>query len=134
MDLSKLLGIGSRPWSNSHRYTSRYLTKGHRYYTQDTTLYLYRIHPLPTVGAAEATALIKLSDVEKLELLDGSGAYVMQTTVEIADGQNQELRTRATTQLTSLRDMLRPVVKLEPAERLALDTRIPLIRKAPTQS
>lgn len=73
--------------------------------------------------------MAKLPSIKDLDLLDGSGAYVLQAALEIADGTSAELKDRGARQLTAIRDLLRPVVRLEPADRLALDTRIPLIRK-----
>lgn len=84
---------------------------------------------MPRAGIEEAADVSRLPPLEELDLMDGSGAYVLQAMIEISDGANTELRDRGLRQLTAMRDLLRPVVKLEPADRLALDTRIPLIKK-----
>jgi len=63
---------------------------------------------------------------DKCRLLDASESWLLEASIDIADGKTQELRDRATRQLMSMRETLSPSVKLEKPDRLALDTRIPV--------
>ena len=66
-----------------------------------------------------------LKGVVELLPLDESGSYNLQASVLVADGNNQELRDRATKQLLTIKDVLKPAITLGPGDRLALDTKVP---------
>lgn len=51
---------------------------------------------------------------------------MLQATIDIVDGNVQELKDRAVRQLLALKETLKQAVTLAPADRLALDTRIPI--------
>lgn len=106
-------------------YTSQYLLSGHRFFSDDITISLHRIYPIPS-PAEPSSPPPPISD---LKPLDPSQAYVLQASIELQlDSQNtpgnQELRARATQELVGLRDMLNESVVLAPGERLSLDTRV----------
>jgi len=106
------------------RYVSRYMIHGARFYDQDTTIFLHRPLQLPQVPALEATNVSSLHPINKFQPLDGSGGWVLQASIQVADGNNPELKDRATKQLLALRETLRQAVTLTPGDRLALDTKI----------
>lgn len=108
------------------RYVSRYLIVGSKFYDHDTTLFVHKVFRLPPVAADHAvTDQAFLSDREGLPTLDGSGGYIIQASIEVVDGNNPELKDRATRQLLGLRESLKQAVDLTPGDRLALDTRVP---------
>lgn len=72
--------------------------------------------------ACDAGALPPLVN---MKLCDPSGSYILLASLEIVEGNNQELRDQGRTQLLALKETLRQAVTLAPAERLALDTRMP---------
>ena len=113
--------------ANGSSYVTRYMTEGQVFYSQDTSLLLYRVRQLtkaePASTASDITSLPAITD---LQLLDPSGAYLLQATIEIVDGNSQELRDRATRQLSGIRDSLKSEITLTQPDRLALDTRIPI--------
>lgn len=82
--------------------------------TQETTPNLSTINTVP--------------DVSKLSPLDSSGGYVLQASIEIADGNSTDLKDKATQQLLAIKETLRSSVDLAPGDRLALDTRVPVKR------
>lgn len=55
--------------------------------------------------------------------MEKSGSYVLQAAITVQDGGNQETMKTASQHLFGLREQLRSVVRLEQADRLALDTR-----------
>jgi len=67
-------------------------------------------------------------DIAKFVPVDPSGGYILQASVEIADGNNPDLKDKATQQLLAMKETLRPSVNLAPGDRLALDTRVPVKR------
>ena len=116
--------------TNGARYINRYVVEGERFYHQDTTISLHRIRSMPAPrDNVSATDVSELPPWAKLPLFDASGAYVLHAMVEIVDGNTQELRDRATRQLLALRDTLKSEVTLAQPDRLALDTRVPIVRR-----
>jgi len=111
----------------SFRYVQRYYIEGKRFYNQDTTLFLHRTRELPAAQPGQdSLAVSELPSPDKCRLLDASGSWLLEASIDIADGKAQDLRDRASRQLMSMRETLRPSVKLEKPDRLALDTRIPV--------
>lgn len=107
------------------RYVTRYYVEGCQFYDQDTTLFLYRIRSIPDSRRAEnACDISKLPPRERLSLIDPTEAYVLQASIDVADGNNEDLKNRASEQLIRMRETLKQAVTLEPADRLSLDTRI----------
>ncbi|KIW13272.1 hypothetical protein PV08_08459 [Exophiala spinifera] len=108
-------------------YVSRYLVVGWNFYDQDTTLSVHKVVLLPQAVAESAmNDTTFLSDISKLKDLDQSGGYIMQTTVEVVDGNAPELKEKGTRQLLAHKEALKQAVDLTPGDRLALDTRVPV--------
>ncbi len=55
---------------------------------------------------------------------DLSGAYVLQASVRLQDGNRPESITLGLNELKNIKEMMKGVVDLEPGDRLALDTRV----------
>ncbi|KIX04762.1 uncharacterized protein Z518_05632 [Rhinocladiella mackenziei CBS 650.93] len=113
-----------------YEYVSRYVIAGSKFYDQDTTIFVHKVFRLPQVAASD---LINeksfLSDIPGLQELDGSGGYLIQASIDVVDGNNAELKDRATRQLLALKEALRQAVDLTPGDRLALDTRLPVVSR-----
>ncbi|EXJ71333.1 uncharacterized protein A1O5_05139 [Cladophialophora psammophila CBS 110553] len=108
-------------------YVSRYMVVGSRFYDHDTTLFLHQVLRLPEVGADEAISDESFSSsINDLPELDGSGGYILQASIDVVDGNNPELKERATRQLLAVKEALRQAVDLTPGDRLSLDTRLPI--------
>lgn len=108
-------------------YVSRYLVIGSKFYDHDTTLFVHKILRLPHVAADKATLETSfLANISELPELDGSGGYLIQASIDVVDGNNPELKDRATRQLLASKEALRQAVDLTPGDRLALDTRVPV--------
>lgn len=56
--------------------------------------------------------------------MDTTETYVLQASIDIVDGNSEDLKNRASEQLVSMRETLKQAVALAPADRLALDMRI----------
>ena len=99
---------------------------GSRFYDNDTTIFVHKVLRLSQVAAEEATSEKSfLSSVNELPEVDGSGGYIVQTSIDVIDGNNSELKDRATRQLVGIKEALKQAVDLTPGDRLALDTRLP---------
>lgn len=90
-------------------------------------MFLYKVLQIPQVDADRAALDTKfLSSEEVFQELDGSGGYTLQASIEVVDGNNPELRDRATRQLLAMKETLKQAVTLLTGDRLALDTRMAL--------
>ncbi|OAP60963.1 hypothetical protein AYL99_05965 [Fonsecaea erecta] len=108
-------------------YVSRYIVVGSRFYDHDTTLFLHKVLRLPQIAADQAISDESfLSKLDHLPDVDGSGGYILQASIDVVDGNNPELKERATRQLLAIKEALRQAVDLSPGDRLALDTRLPI--------
>jgi mediator of RNA polymerase II transcription subunit 18, fungi type len=114
------------------RYLSQYVITGDKFYDQDTTLLLYKVMQAPNQGTqdtkASFSAVNTIPTLSTLTPLDSSGTYILQASIEIADGNNPDLKDKATQQLLAMKDSLRSSIDLVPGDRLALDTRVPVRR------
>lgn len=103
---------------------------GSRFYDNDTTVFVHKVMRLPQVAATEACADISfLSNIDDLSELDPSGGYVVRASIDVVDGNNGELKERATRQLMAMKETLKQAVDLTPGDRLALDTKLPAISR-----
>ena len=91
----------------------------------DTVLFLHRVLNLPeSQQPASKTPVHSLPPFGNLSLLDPSGSYVLQACVTVQDSGNPDLLKAASQRLLALKEQLKSIVKLEPADRLSLDTRV----------
>ncbi|KAK5053764.1 hypothetical protein LTR84_001725 [Exophiala bonariae] len=113
-----------------YEYVSRYMLTGSKFYDIDTTLYLHKVLVLPQTSVESAmTDLSFLSNISELPELDGSGGALLQTSIDVVDGNNPELKDKATRQLLALKEGFKQAVDLTPGDRLALDTRLIVNRR-----
>lgn len=109
-------------------YVSRYLLVGSKFYDHDTTLHVHKILTLPAASLSTAiTERSYLSNISELKELDGSGSHLVHASIDVIDGNNPELKDRATRQLLTLQEALKAAFDLTPGDRLAFDTRLPSV-------
>ncbi|EDN09052.1 conserved hypothetical protein [Histoplasma mississippiense (nom. inval.)] len=82
-------------------YVSEYVVEGHRFILDDIVLFLHH----------------------QMLLLDTSGAYILQASITVQDSGNPDMLKANSQRLLGLKEHLKSVVKLEPKDRLSLDTR-----------
>ncbi|EXJ81994.1 hypothetical protein A1O1_08062 [Capronia coronata CBS 617.96] len=110
-----------------YEYVSRYIVVGSKFYDHDTTLFVHKVLRLSQISADEAVRDTSfLPNITELPELDGSGGYTIQASIDVVDGNNPELKERATRQLLALKEALKQAVDLTPGDRLSLDTRVPV--------
>lgn len=110
----------------SNSFVSQYLVVGSKFYDQDTTLFVHKILKLPEKQPEKISFnSYNYPRMEDLSPLDSSDGWVVSASVEAVDGNNPELKDRATRQLLTIKEILKETVNLVPGDRLALDTRLP---------
>ena len=114
------------------RYVSQYVLEGHKYYDQDTTLFLYKVLQVPHRDDRHSTEqpghLPAFSD---LKPFDNGESFVLQASIEAIDGNHPEVKEKAINQLLAIKETLKQAVDLVIGDRLALDTRVPLRLRKP---
>jgi hypothetical protein len=90
----------------------------------DTVIFLHRVLKFPTDEQGSTRPREYLPSLDKMAPLDPSGGYVLQVSIIVQESGNPDLVKAASQRLLGLKEHLKSVVKLEPADRLALDTRV----------
>ena len=103
------------------------MLEGHKFYDQDTTLFLYQVLQVPQ-ASDELAALMDthMPSIGELQPLDNNRQFVLQASLEALDGNNPEVKEKSIQQLMAMRETLKQAVALAPGDRLALDTRVPI--------
>jgi mediator of RNA polymerase II transcription subunit 18 len=99
-----------------------YVLDGDQLVHGNVAVQVFRLRPMPAGGFGRAD--VGRAEVAGWEMLDASGAWVVQASVRVGDGARVEWMVRGAEELAALRAALRGVVELEAADRLALDTRV----------
>lgn len=90
----------------------------------DTVIFLHRVLKFPPDEQGSTRPREHLPSLDTMVPLDPSGGYVLQVSITVQESGNPDLLKAASQRLLSLKEHLKPVVKLEPADRLSLDTRV----------
>ncbi|KAL0263285.1 Mediator of RNA polymerase II transcription subunit 18 [Diplodia seriata] len=107
-----------------YNYVSEYIDEGFQFVHKNATILLHRILRFPSLEQSRDSPLESLPPFKDLQPLDKSSAYVVQVSIKIQDNYKPETREKAQAELLALKGTLKGVIDLEPAERLALDTRV----------
>lgn len=108
------------------RFVSQYLVMGSKFYDQDTTLFVHKVLMLPETRPEQISFdSYNYPPTDDLSSLDSSDSWIISASIEVIDGNNPELKDRATRQLLTMKEILKESVNLVPGDRLALDTRVP---------
>lgn len=101
---------------------------GHRLTHSSILLQLFRSLIVPGSSGADenptATSLAPQNLLKSATPLDASGAYILQASLRVYDGQKVDRMQQGTTELLNLKEMLKGAVDLEMADRLGMDTRV----------
>ncbi|KAI9715964.1 MAG: hypothetical protein M1812_005598 [Candelaria pacifica] len=105
-------------------YVSEYILEGHQVIHNNVMLLLHRILRFPPSQEQLTGPYNRLHDLQGYPPVDTSGAYVLQASVRLQDGNRPESISLGLNELKSMKKMMKGVVELEPGDRLALDTRV----------
>ncbi|BDD60588.1 Mediator of RNA polymerase II transcription subunit 18 [Monascus purpureus] len=106
-----------------YSFVTEYVVEGDIFVYDDIVLFLHRVLQYPSSQAEHSQPRRQLPSLEQMAPLDKSGSYVLQAAITVQDGGNQETMETASQHLLGLRERLRTAVRLEPADRLSLDSR-----------
>ncbi|KAK2850624.1 hypothetical protein FQN49_005482 [Arthroderma sp. PD_2] len=108
-------------------YLSEYVVEGNILVLDEAVLFLHRILVVPPELQKPSQAgrpPSHLPPYDKLTPLDPSGGYVLQACFTIQDSTSPDLLRSTSQRMLALKEQLRPAIRLEPADRLALDPRV----------
>ncbi|KAL9621062.1 MAG: hypothetical protein Q9160_004447 [Pyrenula sp. 1 TL-2023] len=111
-----------------YEFHSQHVQEGYKFYEQDSTLFLYRTLTVNGESAPGGDPDLSSPLTESLSPLDPQGGFILEASTTLLDGNNHDLRTKAMQQLYALKDTFKSEVALQPADRLALDTRVSTIK------
>lgn len=106
------------------RYVSEYLVDGHEFVEGDIRVFLHRVLHCSVTEEEVSSPRKELPAYSDFSPLDTSGGYVLQVSISVQDGNNQATMKTAINLLLGFKEAMKSVVKLEPGDRLALDTRV----------
>ncbi|KAJ5678664.1 Mediator of RNA polymerase II transcription subunit 18 [Penicillium macrosclerotiorum] len=106
-----------------YSFVTEYVVEGHVFIHNDIVLFLHRVLHYPTGEQEPRDPRRQLPSFQSMAPLEKSGSYVLQASITVQDGTNQETMKKASQHLFGLREQLKSSVRLEEADRLSLDTR-----------
>ncbi|KAF2461504.1 Med18 protein-domain-containing protein [Lineolata rhizophorae] len=120
-----------------YRFVSEFVLEGYQFVLNNVVLHLHRVLQFPaerrsSVPSAQQYQQQQLRERPRgflppfgsLHPLDSSGAYMLKTTVRLADGTRPDLTRAGLNELYGFRDTMKGVLELKMVQRLALDTRV----------
>ncbi|GES60656.1 mediator of RNA polymerase II transcription subunit 18 [Aspergillus terreus] len=106
-----------------YSFVTEYVVEGDMFVLNDIVIFLHRVLHYPTEGQEPSQPRRQLPPFQQMTPLERTGSYVLQAAITVQDGSNQEMMKTASQHLFGLREQLKSAVRLEQADRLALDTR-----------
>ncbi|KAJ5536903.1 hypothetical protein N7513_010089 [Penicillium frequentans] len=112
-----------KAWGYS--FVTEYVVEGDVFIHNDITIFLHRVLHYPVAEHEHESWMPRqqLPAFTEMAPLEKTGSYVLQASIIVQDGSNQETMKTASQHLFGLREQLKSAVKLEQADRLSLDTR-----------
>lgn len=104
-------------------FVTEYVVEGDVFIQNDIVIYLHRVLHYPSGEQEHREPRRHLPVLKEMTPLEKSGSYVLQASINVQDGSNQETMKTASQHLFGLREQLKSAVRLEQADRLSLDTR-----------
>ncbi|CAI6338370.1 unnamed protein product [Periconia digitata] len=106
-----------------HRYVAEYYLEGHRFVHGNVVIFLHRILHQPGVRARDSP-VVQLPAYDALQLVDPSGAYILEAKVRVHDFNQTAVMDSAVREIVAFQEQMKGCVELALPDRLALDTRV----------
>ncbi|BAE57297.1 putative RNA polymerase II mediator complex subunit Srb5 [Aspergillus flavus] len=106
-----------------YSFVTEYVVEGDVFILNDIVIYLHRVLHYPAESSGSHEPRRQLPPFQQMSPLEKTGSYVLQASIAVQDGGNQEMMKTASQHLFGLREQLKSAVRLEQADRLSLDTR-----------
>lgn len=103
---------------------TEYYIEGHQVVLGNVVVFLHRILHEPGVRNLEEAPKTSLPAFSALQLLDVSGAYVLEAKVRVQDFKDANILESGVKELKDLQKQMAGCVELSLPDRLALDTRV----------
>lgn len=124
LEKSELLKF--KPTSDTHKFISSYISSGTRFVHHNIVIYISRLYAKPSLTGTPDTDPLDVPPptLDNANLLDPSGAWLVEVCVRVDDGGNSGLREWAVKELEGFRRELEAAVDLRVPDRLAMDPRV----------
>lgn len=110
--------------SDHPRFITEYYVEGHRYVHGNVVILLHRVLHEPGVRSVQEAPKVNLPSFAGLDLLDPSGAYILEAKVRVQDFNNGTVLEGAVSELKKFQTQMKGCVELALPDRLSLDTRV----------
>ncbi|KAL5120564.1 hypothetical protein ACEQ8H_001583 [Pleosporales sp. CAS-2024a] len=107
-----------------NRYVTEYFVQGHRFVHGNVIVFLHRVLHEPGVRSLQQKPKTKLPDFAALQLLDMSGAYILEAKVRVQDFKDAATLESGVNELKEFQKQMMGCVELSLPDRLSLDTRV----------
>jgi mediator of RNA polymerase II transcription subunit 18 len=108
----------------NYSFVTEYYVEGHRFILGNVVIFLHRILHEPGVRSVEDAPRTKLPSFAALQLLDLSGAYILEAKVRVQDFKEATILESGVNELKDFQKQMRGCVELSLPDRLSLDTRV----------
>jgi mediator of RNA polymerase II transcription subunit 18 len=105
-------------------FVTEYYVEGYRFVHGNVIVFLHRVLHEPGVRSVEEAPKISLPSFAALQLLDPSGAYVLEAKVRVQDFKDATTLESGVTELKDFQKQMMGCVELSLPDRLSLDTRV----------
>ncbi|KAF2127311.1 hypothetical protein P153DRAFT_344843 [Dothidotthia symphoricarpi CBS 119687] len=110
--------------SGPNQFVTEYYVQGHRYVHGNVVISLHRVLHEPGVRNLQQAPKTTLPPFAALDLLDPSGAYVLEAKVRVQDFNNATVLESGVNELKRFQTQMKGCVELSIPDRLSLDTRV----------
>lgn len=107
-----------------NRFVTEFFVEGHRLIRGNVVIFLHRVLHQPGVRNLQEAPKAKLPSFASLQLLDSSGAYILEAKVRVQDGRDSNLLDAGANELQAFQKEMKGCVELSVPDRLSLDTRV----------
>jgi mediator of RNA polymerase II transcription subunit 18 len=105
-------------------FVTEYYVEGYRFVHGNVVVFLHRVLHEPGVRSLEEEPKTALPAFSALQLLDMSGAYILEAKVRIQDFKDATVLESGVNELKEFQKQMMGCVELSLPDRLSLDTRV----------
>lgn len=106
------------------RFVTEYYVEGHRLVHNNVVIYLHRVLHEPGVRNLQQAPKTELPSFAALELLDPSGAYILEAKVRVQEFNNTAVMEAGVNELKKFQREMKGCVEVTLPDWLPLDTRV----------
>lgn len=107
-----------------NRFVTEYYVEGQRFVHGNVIIFLHRVLHEPGVRNLQDSPKTHLPPFASLQLLDQSGAYILEAKVRVQDLREPSVLETGVNELKAFQSQMKGCVELSLPDRLSLDTRV----------